>query len=310
MNWILVALFAYFLVGLEVILDKFLLTSKKVSHPAVYAFYSGLLSSFALVLIPFGVKFIPLGLAAKYIFFGFIFVYGILCLFFAINKSEASRVIPVVGAIVPIVTYLISHFFSLEYLKAHQILGIVILVSGGLLISFDLPIRLNKKKFFLGFFPSVLAGILLGVSLAGLKHFYVQEGAFINVFMWSRLGLVIGAISLLVNPDWRKIIFHSSGNFKNPKKENIKTGLLFVVNKGLGGAGSILTNYAVALGSVTIVSAMVSVEYVFIFLMSLVFSVRFPRIFQEEGSFWDVVQKIAAILIIAAGLILVSIKKI
>jgi hypothetical protein len=92
------------------------------------------------------------------------------------------------------------------------------------------------------------------------------------------------------------------------EKKNQTTGALFVINKILGGIGSILTKMAIAMGSVTIVNALVSIEYVFIFGLGLIFSLRFPKIFQEKEDFLNIFQKVSAIAIIAGGVFLIAIK--
>jgi len=306
MNYLVIAVIAYFLVALEVILDKFMLTSKRVSHPSIYAFYVGMMSLFALVLIPFGFHAISPWQAIIDIIPGIIFTYAILAMFFAFSKSEASRVVPVVGAVIPIITFLLSIFFLSERLRIMQIIGVAVLIIGGLLISFEFPFE-NKKKFFAGFKYSIIAGIMLAISFTWFKHFFEHDN-FSNVFIWTRIGLFIGAGSLLLQRDWRKKILGSFGGFHNPSKEHYKTGSLFVVNKALGGAGSILTNYAISLGSVTIVNALVSTEYVFILLIGLALSFRFPKIFQEKENALDITQKVVSIFIITIGIILISIK--
>jgi drug/metabolite transporter (DMT)-like permease len=305
MNWFLVALIAYFLVALQVILDKFLLSSKRVSHPAIYAFYSGLLSLLTLpIFFPFGFHLVSGWEISTYFLAGIIFIYGVLCLFFALKKSEASKVTPVAGAVIPLVTFFLSIIFLGEGLGWVQIAGVLILILGGLLISFDLPLKVGKK-FFAGFWHAILAGILLAVAFTAFKYFFERD-SFSNVFIWTRLGLFLGALSLVLFPFWRQIIFASLAKFKKPAQENKRTGILFVFNKILGGTGSALTNYAIALGSVTVVNALVSVEYIFVFLLGLLFSLWLPKIFEEKGKFWDIAQKIGAIIIITIGTIFIS----
>lgn len=306
MSYLGIAIIAYFLVAMEVILDKFMLTSKRVSHPSIYAFYVGMMSLFALVMIPFGFHIVSFAQAMLSFASGIIFTYAILALFFAFNKSEASRVIPVVGAVVPIVTFLLSIFFLEERLRIVQIVGVAVLIIGGLLISFEFPLK-DKKKFFVGFKYSIIAGVMLAISFTWFKYFFERDN-FSNVFIWTRVGLFLGSASLLLNSVWRARILGSFGGFRNPQKEHKKTAGLFVVNKALGGAGSILTNYAISLGSVTIVNALVSTEYVFILLIGLVMSVRFPSIFQEKKDPLIMFQKVSSILIITLGIILISIK--
>lgn len=309
MNWLLIAIVAYFLVALEVVLDKFLLTSKRVSHPAIYAFYSGVLSLATLfIFFPFGFHFVGAAKIWPYLLAGMVFTYGILSLFFALNKSEASRVTPVVGAVVPIVTYALSISFLSERLTHLQISGVMILILGGLFISFDLPLKISKRRFFAGFDQTILAGVLLAVAFTAFKYFF-EHDRFINVFIWTRLGLFLGALSLFLVPAWRKAIWSSLKKISKPGRENTRTGVLFVLNKALGGTGSILTNYAIALGSVTLVNALVSVEYIFVFIFGLLFALQFPKIFREKADFWDIFQKVGAIVVITLGVVLISLKK-
>ncbi len=81
---------------------------------------------------------------------GAVFLYGILFLFFAIRKSEASRVLPIVGAVTPLVTYGISLFAMQSYVEGYQLLGVIGLISGGLLVSLKLPFALHDRKLFSG----------------------------------------------------------------------------------------------------------------------------------------------------------------
>lgn len=304
MSWLIISIVAYLLIALQVVLDKFLLSSKKISHPAIYAFYSGIMSLFVLFLIPFGFHEVSAVQGIFSIISGTVFLYGMLMLFFAVDRSEVSRVTPVVGAIVPVATYFLSILILKEQLNAYQILGALVLIAGGIIISFNIPFR-KEKKFFSGLFYSVIAGILLAGAFTLFKDFYDKDG-FINVFVWTRFGLAVGAISLLFFPSWRKAIFSSLFKFKKPGKEHKKSGIIFVLNKAFGGSGSILINYAISLGSVTLVNALVSLEYVFVILLGILFSHWAPEIFQEKKDVKNLSQKILAILIITLGIVLIS----
>ncbi len=305
MAWLPIAVSAYFLIALEVIMDKFLLTSKRVSHPAIYTFYTGILSLFALAFFPFGFHMISGNKIIASLVAGIIFVYAILALFFAINKSEASRVIPVVGAVVPMVTlFLSSGLIISEHLGKLEVIGVGMLIIGGLGISLDLSSK-NSRKFFVGFAHSIIAGILLAISYTVFKEFYNHDN-FINVYIWTRFGVLLGALSLLVVPVWRKLILNSFLKFKKPSTKNKFSGILFVLNKALGGTGSIVKEYATSIGSVTIVNALVSTEYIFIFLLGLSFSFWLPKVFKEKRDSESIIQKILAIIIITTGIVLIS----
>lgn len=304
MSGIFLAIGAYFLIALETILDKFLLTSKRISHPVNYAFYSGVMSFLALAFFYWG--FHPI-LAEKIIFYlvpGIIFTYGILFLFFAIEKNEASQVIPLVGAVIPIIIFFISIFFFKEKLNASEIAGVIFLIAGGLWLSFNM--RKNvKRKFFDGFYISILSGLFLAVAFTCFKQLYNQDN-FLNVYVWTRIGVMLGALSLLFPLNWRKKIFQSFSNLKKPSEKNTNSGIIFVATKALGGLGSVLKEKATALGSVVVINSLISIEYVFIFVLGIILSFYFPMIFQEKKDVKNAFQKLTAIALITIGIILVS----
>jgi drug/metabolite transporter (DMT)-like permease len=304
MLWLIISVLAYLLVALETILDKFLLSSNKISHPAIYAFYSGILSSFAFLFFPFGFHFIGFGKLFVGILAGTIFIYGTLALFYAIKESDASQVTPVVVATTPIVTYFFSLLILHDRLFFHQLLGVAILISGGLLVSVDLSGR-KKDKFFKGFYHAILAGALLALAFTLFKQLY-NEGKFINIFIWTRFGLFSGAFSLLLFSNWRKVILKSLYKFRKPQAENYQSSAIFVITKALGGLGSIALNYAISLGSVTIVNALVSLEYAFVFIFEVVLAFWFPSIFKRTKSPLGILQKSAAVVLIGTGVFLVS----
>jgi drug/metabolite transporter (DMT)-like permease len=307
MGWLAFSTIAYFIIALEVILDKFLLSSKRISHPVIYAFYSGILSSFALVfLFPFGWHMIGFLYLISAIAAGIIFAYGILALFYSIEKGEASRVTTVVGAVVPTVAYFLSLVILREILPGAKIMGVAALIAGGILISLELG-KKRKRIFFPGFYEAILAGVLLALAYTLFKKFYGGDN-FINVFIWTRLGVFIGALSFLFFPGWRRAIFNSLSKFKRPSGNHKTSGLLFVFTKCLGGVGSIILQYAFSLGSVTIINALISIEYTFVFLLGIGFTFWRPEIFSEKIDKKSLLQKIAAIIIVAAGVMLVSLK--
>jgi drug/metabolite transporter (DMT)-like permease len=312
MNWLSITIVAYFLLALEIILDKFLLSSKRVSHPAIYAFYSGTLGLFAIIigLVSGGLHFIDFHKIVFSFIAGTIFIYGMLSLFFAVRKGEASRVLPVVGAVIPITTFFLSIIFLHERLGMQGIFGIAALIFGGLLISFELD-KIEKRIFFKGFRSSLLAGFFLALSAIMIKALYNGDN-FLNVFAWTRGGAFLGTLSFFLIPVWRKAILGSLLKFKKSEKEEKKSGLSFVLAKIFGGSGSFLKEFATSLtsASVTIVSALVSVEYVFIFILSIIFSAWVPEIMREKKDLKTILQKIFAIILIAIGIVFVSNSKI
>lgn len=306
MSWLAIATIAYFLLSLEIILDKFLLSSNRISHPAVYAFYSGTFGLFAFVFSPWGFHSVHFMEIISRFIAGIIFIYGMLALFFAINKSEASRVTPVVGAVVPIVLFFLSLVFLNERLHLREMIGLVFLIIGGISISYDFSHE-RVQKLFKGFYWSILAGMLLAISAVLIKGFYRHDN-FYNVFIWTRAGAFLGVLSFFLVPQWRKKIVLSLLKFKKPQKEHRTSGFMFALTKATGGTGNFLKERATSfpLASVTIINAMVATEYVFIFLLGIVFSLWLPNVFEEKKDWKSVMQKLTAIVLITSGIILVA----
>lgn len=305
MSWIFIAVSAYFLGAFAVLMDKFLLGSKRISSPAVYTFYVGVAGLGAFILMPFGLHVPSFGNFMFSLLAGAFYIAGIFALNVAISKAEASRVTPVVFSVVPIATYLISFAIGIEKLNAIQFFGVILLITGGLLISFDLPIKMKKKKFFKGFSSSCLAGFLLAIAYIMLKSVYSHQD-FLSGFMWTRVGGFLVVLLLFIVPTWRREILKSFSHAKNPSKKNVGTGGFFVLNKVLGGTSSFLLNKSLQLGSVTLINSMVSLQYVFVLMLVAIAAKRKPEVFEEKLLFWDWVQKICAILIIAIGMFLIS----
>lgn len=312
MKSIIIAAVAYSLGAIVVLLDKYLLKSKRISSPAVYSFYVGL-SGLAVFVFAIGGFYVPglqLNIPQPEFFWwsiisGIFFSAGLLALYWAIHESEASRVTPVVFSVIPLATFALSRMLGNENLSLRALFGAGMLIFGGLLISFDLPLKLGKKKFFNGFYYAIASGIFQAFSLVALKHVYGSL-SFFNGFAWSRMGAFVGVCMLFLVPSWRTGIIRSFTHAKKKKKSNAQTAGLFVVNKILGGSSSALINVAIVFGSVTIVSSLISLQYVFVLSFALVASIWLPHIYEERLHFWDWMQKIIAIIIIGIGTFFIS----
>lgn len=305
MHYTLVAAIAYLLGGFTVVLDKFLLGSKRISSAPIYAFYVGLTGMFVLAFVPFGF-FVPTReQIILSLFSGMLFDWGILALYFSIQRSQASQVTPVVGAVTPIATYVASFVLLGERLTSWQSMGVALLIVGGLIISIDFRKTGREIKMFSGFTFALVAGVLFALAYTLFKDVYRSQ-PFLNGFIWTRFGSFVAALTLLIVPVWRRGILNSLKKFHRPKKSNVNSGALFSVNKILGGTSSILINFALSLGSATVVNSLVSLQYVFVLVLASAAQRRFPDVFQERVAVADWVQKVSAIVLITGGVALVS----
>lgn len=305
MAWLLIVVGAYLFGALSNVGDKFLLGSKRISSAPVYAFYVGVFGLGAFLLAPFGLS-IPSGNIMLLCFVsGALFLAGITFLYFAIERAEASRVVPVFGAIIPLVSLVLAAIVGIEELTAVQIFGVVLLIFGGLFISFDLPLKLGKRKFFSGFYHACAAGFIVAIAYLMFKYISDYEPSFITWYIWTRVGGLFGVAGLLIVPSWRKMIFNSFSFMKKNRSHAAKTGGIFLGNKIIGGTSTLMLNYAIKLGSVTLINSLVSLQYVFVLAIVAILSRTRAHIFQEKLYFWDWAQKIAAIGIIAIGMFLI-----
>ncbi|MBP7061202.1 MAG: hypothetical protein KBA91_04495 [Candidatus Moranbacteria bacterium] len=299
MTWALVALFGYFFNAVAAVFDKYLL-SDRIPTPAVYAFFVSLFSLFAAVFIPFGFR-VPDGMTIFILLLsGATFVYGLVALYTAIKQHEVSRVTPLVGTVISLVAFLFVFFpgNTIEYaVTGRYVLALILLILGGLLISFDLPLRRGEhiSRFV------VIAGVLMGLSFLLLKQGYSGTN-FVSGIVWSRFGMFLAGLSLFFVPTFRKQIVAQCLGFAHRSERAGSTGALFLLNKGIAGVATFLIAYAISLGSVSFVQALSGMQYLFLLLLMLPLSFRYPDIFGEKLSFLDWAQKVLAIGVIGMGL--------
>jgi drug/metabolite transporter (DMT)-like permease len=298
MNWLLIAIIAHFIFALVFVIDKFLL-SKTALRPIAYAFYVGLLGGFALLLIPFGFSVPPAGQIMASFIAGFLFVLAILFFYKTIQIGEISRITPIVGGAVPLFTLILTYSFLGERLAISQLVAFFLLVLGGIIMFWPRKEKIISKVVKAPLAKKLTLAIIAALFFAGsfvLTKFIFTEQSFINGFIWIRMGGFLGAWLLFFWPGSRQIIF------KTTKIIKVKSVGLLISNKTLSALAFILLNYAIFLGSVTLVNSLQGVQYVFLLIVALFLSKKFPQILKEQIGQGAILQKIIAILFIGLGL--------
>ena len=231
---------------------------------------------------------------------GALFVYGLYWFYKALKKFEASRVIPAIGGALPIFVFLLIYFFSfgktsLNFLK---FLGFILLIFGSVLISY----KKEKKVSFPSLKVSLIAAFFLALSFTLAKYVYL-ELPFWSGFILMRIGGFLLA-SLYFFP-FLKI---KKELFKKDKSLVPKTAAVFIFNQSLSAGAGILQNWAIFLAPlslVPVINALQGTQYVFLLVLAICISLKFPKILKEEISGKIIIQKISAILLITAGLFLI-----
>ena len=296
MTWFLFAIAGYFSNAVVGVIDKFLLGQRLITKPPVYTFYIGVLSIFALVLAPFGLAWPGLSQFLIALLAGGLFLLGLLYLFEALDIGSASRVLPAIGGLTPILVLTLSFVFLDERLSLLQLIAFLLLVFGGILILFK---KEQKEKQERRFRFITLAILFTAISLVLIKYVFLHQN-FISGFIWTRIGSFLAALLFLIWPKLRHSIFETGRRVKGG------LNLLLFSNKAVAGGASLLINLAISQTSVALVNAMQGVQYVFLLILTLILSKKFPKILEEKISGKILFQKILAILLIGGGLIILT----
>lgn len=299
MNWLYIAIISHFLSAIVFTVDKFLL-SKTVLRPAAAAFYVGLLGGVAsLFLIPFGFSWLSFWQIIISFVAGIAFVFAVFFFYRSIQINEVSVIAPIVGGAIPIFTLILMYSFLGERLAINQLFAFFLLVFGGVIMLLPQKDKSNFKtiKIFSSkeLLIAVLSALLFAISFVSTKFIFTEQ-PFINGFVWIRLGGILGACLLFLGPNMRRAILETSKSVK------IKTGSLFVSNKVFSALAFVLLNYAIYLGSVSLVNALQGIQYAFLLILVFFLSKKFPQIIKEQISRKVIFQKIIAILLISFGL--------
>jgi len=152
------------------------------------------------------------------------------------------------------------------------------------------------------------------LAIAGLSAFFLSlyfvlskliysDISFWQGFILIRIGAFLATLFLLFFADVRKEIFQKKKSFSK------KTGFVFILTQSAGGLAVVLQNWAIALVSsiyISFISAVQGIQYVFLFILTILISLKSSEILKERISKKVVLQKIIAIVLISIGLVFLA----
>jgi len=310
MFWIIIAIIAYFIQAIVSATDKIILT-KSLPNPISYAFWVGIFSVFNIFFLWIswdypGIRWLLLDFLV-----GGVWLIATLSLYKMIKEHETSRVATITGAFIPIFTLILSYIFLNEGYTIKQLLAFAFLLLGSVLLSFKKSRLYKIKEFFKRmhsiifkeediltrqlFFGSVVTAVFFAVYFIITKYVFSNQ-PFLSAYAWTRIGAVGAALCLLFFPGNWKLIF------EKPKSSKKTAAGLFLTNKILGGISFILINLAISLGTVAIINAMQGIQFVFLLIIVVLLSVKYPKILKEEITKETLAQKISGIVLVGVGL--------
>ena len=279
MLWLVIGILACFFLALASFYDKLFLKEKE--DPKAYVFYVGLLGGLVIFLAPF----FEFSLISIWpILEGIVYIIALYFLYYVLNRSEASTIIPAQGAIQVIFILLLSVVFF--EIKEVNLLALGILILGSFLISFSK--RLKRKEILF----CVFSAFLFAIDFVLVKQVFLMHSFLEGLFLMRMTSFFV-VLFFLLDKSFRKNIF----KIKKQEKR------FFFLAQIAGGLGILLQSYAIRLVSpsnLAVLNAIKGIQYVFLFLLAILF-------LKEDFSRRNLFFKIVSIVLIVVGIVLLAI---
>ncbi len=306
--WLVVIILSYLFFSLSSFGDKLILSgpqtgisatadnSRVLTKPKLYTFYVGILNVLVIFLIPFASFGFPNKMAIAWIILeAIVYILALYAMFIALEKYDVSRVVTTIGAIQPILILLFTWIlWGTQNISSMNFLAFAMLVLGSIIISVEKKITVSVQYLIL---------ILFSVFMFSLDYVFSKmvflNQPFLQGLIWMRIFSFLFALLFLLSKDMRKQIFSKKTSL------NKRTISLFIFTQSAGGIANILQSLAIALVPIAylaIINSLRGIQYVFLFMITVFFSLFFPKTFKEDISKKVILQKTIAIILIVSGL--------
>jgi len=296
MNHLPFTITAYLFNALSVLTNKFLL-NKIIPDPLIYIFYISLFSLLAVLALPFThvPTFEVFNIASLSTL---LWTAGAYLMFKALKIGQVSRVIPIIGTLIPLILLLFAS--ETNAISSIQAWAVLILIVAMIFLTLQDILQGSFKKQEIIF--EVLSAVSFAISYIILRQAYLKLD-FFSVLVWSRLILLPLGIAILLIPSLRRKIITPAGlqiNFFS------KEGLVFLGGQASGAISEFLILFSISLANPALVNSLQGTQYVFLFIFAILLSKKYPAIFQEKYNILSLSSKIIGICLIGLGLYLLS----
>ncbi len=230
---------------------------------------------------------------------------GLLFMFRALRRGEVTRVLSVIGAITPLVTFVLAFGFLGERLGFQGNLALLLLVGGVVTLT------LEPSKFHRHALSSWLPDALVAAGLFALQAVIAKEVFnnyhFISAFALMSLGGLLYAAVLVASLPPVRIALAATFAVRSHRLNRSQTQIIWIIgNTALGGIAIILVNLAIKLGSPTLVNAFRSVQYSLVFIIALGLARKHPQLLAEQLSEKTITEKVLGIVLVMVGVTLLA----
>lgn len=290
LEWVIFALLGYIFFAGGNIVEKIIRTVH-IKSPFSFAILLGAFESLFILLIPFfGINLTSWVFIIPAIGAGALRVLAFLPYAEALSTEEVSRLVPL-WTLDPVFTLLMASFFLGESLTANFHVAFVLVLLGSVLLM----ARTGKRMFRLNrAFAFMVASSFLYALQAVLLKFAYFELSFFHGLIWVSIGTLITTVVIL-----------SRKRFREAAREEIIGNVpnrMLAMFAAFGLLGIFFINYAIKLGSVSIVEVMFGFQMVFVLVIATAFSFALPSFVRESVKLKSMSVKIFSIAIMLAGL--------
>ena len=303
MFWLIYAFSGPVLWALSTHIDKYLVERYfKQGSVAVLMVFTAIIGALALPFIwlfqPGVVSLDPQSMAVIAVS-GILYMGAIYFYLEALQAEEASTVAPFFQA-AGIYGLILGYFVLGENLSILQIIGVLLIIAGSVLLSLRLGQGASRIKTRLVILMLTCA-LAIALSTLIFKFFAVRDEFWTTTF-WNFAGQAIfGVILMLIAANRRQFI----------KMMRANTGAVLSVNGAnelINLGGNLGMRYTLLFAPLGIVQAISSTTPFFVLFFGVVLSLFFPSLGREEISLAGLVQKIIAITLVVAGVLLINLQ--
>ena len=298
MTWFFLALVAPFLYALTNFIDKILLEKYfKEGGVGTLILFSALLSIIALPIILIADPSVLTVSSYSIFILSIVALLDVAILWFyllALEGDEPSIII-VFYQLVPVFALVFGYLILGETLTQLQLVAMGIIIFGTTLVAFEFDDENNfklRKQTILFMSAAALAWAMESVLF---KVVALEENVWRSLF-WEHLALVaIGILIMIFIRSYREHFIKALRNNSGPILS------LNVTNESLYMLGNITVAFAVMLAPVSLILLGESFQSIFVLIIGVVFTVFFPKIYNEKIEKRHMVQKLLAILVTGLG---------
>lgn len=298
MDWHLLAFIAPLLWATSNYIDKFQLTKSFDEEDGSFALVvlSGLVGALvSIIILFFGVDVISASTTAKLLLVinGILAITSFIPYYKAIKDEDPVGVIPIFQT-VPVFGYFLALIFLGEQLTLIQILAGLIVIFGAVGLSVDI-----KDKFVFKarpFFLMLLSSFILAISGLIFKKFALEESYWVASY-WEYIGYLLVAVVIIAFSKSSRKLFVSLFSRKRSRAL-----YLAITEEGLSTTAALMYAFATLLAPYAIVATVVNgLQPFYIYMLGVMFTLVFPRIFKEKATKRDLIHKLIFIVIIFIG---------